>query len=194
MCKITVLVKKRMIFLNHHIFSLSLLLVDNYSSYFLKLNKPFIIKLNKPFIIKLNEPFIIFVSLHVEMSPLPHNHSLFPNVRSEMAAAVIQHHLEDLCLAIKDPTTIACQLFERRLIDNTSYQAAISPRSLQVGSVNVRTVQMLNAVYQMAVDKHRVDIISMFISILEGIGSTQPVAASMKRELGQWMIVFFFIQ
>ena len=42
-----------------------------------------------------------------------------------LVADLIQQHFEELCLAILDPAPVACQLYERRVIDNTYYQGAI---------------------------------------------------------------------
>lgn len=103
----------------------------------------------------------------------------------EEIAHIIQRHINELCVAIKDPVPIACQLFERRVIDNTYYQAAISPRCLHFKDTSIRTVQLLNAVYQTAVDRRRADVISIFISILEEMELVKPLAQLMRTELSE---------
>ena len=102
-----------------------------------------------------------------------------------MAASIIQRHLNELCEVIKDPVPIACHLFERKVIDDTYYQAAICPHSLQFKEMSLRTIQLLNAVYQTAVDRCRVDVISIFISILEEMELVKSLAIMMRAEFGK---------
>ena len=108
-----------------------------------------------------------------------------------LVADLIQQHFEELCLAILDPAPLACQLYERRVIDNTYYQAAICTKSLHFKTVcaEVRTAQLLNAVYQTAINKKRVDIVDMFISVLEGIEQLKEIATTLRKEYGEYFIL-----
>ncbi len=125
---------------------------------------------------------IVFFSL-VELCLSPHH-----NARQvEMAASIIQQHLSQLCEIIKDPVPIACHLFERKVIDDTYYQAAICPRSLQFKDMSVRTIQLVNAIYQTAVNRCRVDVISIFINVLEEMELVKPLAVLMRAEFGKFV-------
>ncbi len=114
----------------------------------------------------------------------PHETRLDNARQVEEAAAIIQCHVDELCVAIKNPVPIACQLFERNVIDNSYYQAAISPRSLHFRDTSVKTVQLLNMVYQTVIDKCRVDVVSVFIAVLGEIEAIKPLAHSMQTQLG----------
>lgn len=97
--------------------------------------------------------------------------------------------MSDLCLIIKDPSLIARELFQHRLISESCYISTLSttylPHGSQPANNDMRTRSLMETVYCLTIERCRTDIVNTLIGALEDIYMTKSLASLMRKEFGK---------